>query len=118
MRTITDYAGATQVAAVDSNWTTAAPDAASICMFRLLDSEWRMTCWDSQGTAQAGAADSITLAASAAAVDDVYNGMQIEITGGTGGGQVRTIDDYDGSTLNATVDSAWTTQPDITSFIG
>jgi hypothetical protein len=41
--------------------------------------------------------------------------MRIEITGGTGSGQVRTITDYDGATFVATVDSPWTTVPDNTS---
>lgn len=63
------------------------------------------------GTAQAGAAGTITLAAGASAVDDFYNGMFLEITSGTGALQRRRILDYVGSTKVATVDPAWTTQP-------
>jgi hypothetical protein len=66
------------------------------------------------GTAQAGGATSITLPAAATATDDVYNGMVIEITHGTGVGQSKTISDYDGTTKVATV-STWTTNPDNTS---
>ncbi len=70
---------------------------------------------EASGTAQAGAASTITLAAGASATDDYYNSATIHITGGTGSGQTRTISDYVGSTKVATVDSAWTTQPDATS---
>ena len=45
--------------------------------------------------------------------NDYYNGMMVEIVGGTGVGQVRQITDYDGSTRICTVDTAWTTNPDI-----
>lgn len=69
---------------------------------------------DHSGTAQAGAATTITLAAGASAVDDAYNGQTIETTGGTGSGQFKTISDYVGSTKVATVDSAWSTNPDAT----
>ncbi|MGN7750559.1 hypothetical protein [Sinorhizobium sp. 22678] len=67
------------------------------------------------GTAQAGAASTITLASDASAVDDFYNGLSIVILGGTGAAQSRTISDYVGSTRVATVSAAWTTPPDNTS---
>lgn len=67
------------------------------------------------GTAQAGGASTMTLAADANGFDDTYNGSVVVITGGTGAGQVRVIADYVGSTKVATVDSAWTVQPDSTS---
>lgn len=67
------------------------------------------------GTAQAGGASTITLAAAASAVDDAYNGMRVAVTGGTGAGQERAITDYVGSTRVATVDSPWATAPDATS---
>ncbi len=59
------------------------------------------------GTAQAGTANTITLAADEAAVDDFYTNMVIEITGGTGEGQKRTITDYVGATKIATVGEDW-----------
>jgi len=55
------------------------------------------------GTAQAGAAGSITLASGASATDDYYNGMVISITSGTGSGSKGIITDYVGSTKVATV---------------
>lgn len=67
------------------------------------------------GTAQAGGASTITLASGASAVDDNYNGFVLEIESGTGAGQVKKISDYVGSTKVATVDSAWSTNPDATS---
>lgn len=68
------------------------------------------------GQAQAGASTTITLPATFNPTDDVYNGLTITITGGTGAGQVRTISDYVGSTKVATVSSAWATNPDSTSI--
>ncbi|MCH9716852.1 MAG: hypothetical protein K0U52_07170 [Gammaproteobacteria bacterium] len=67
------------------------------------------------GTAQAGASTTITLAAGASATDDIYNGWYVEITGGTGSGQVKKITDYVGATKVATVASSWSTNPDNTS---
>jgi len=67
------------------------------------------------GTAQAGAATTITLVAGDTQDDDFYNTMTIRITGGTGIGQEKTIDDYVKSTKVATVNTAWTTNPDATS---
>jgi len=65
-------------------------------------------------TAAAGAATTITLDASASAVDDFYTNTLIYLTGGTGVGQGRFITDYVGSTKVATV-STWITNPDNTS---
>jgi len=67
------------------------------------------------GTAQAGASTTITLKATASGTNDYYNGLYITITGGTGSGQIRIIEDYVGSTKVATVDRAWTVTPDATS---
>ena len=68
------------------------------------------------GTAQAGSATTITLAAAASALDDYYNGSQIELTGGTGQ-NAATVDitDYVGSTKVATVASWAAGTPDATS---
>ena len=63
------------------------------------------------GTAQAGAASTITLDAGASAVDDFYNGLFVRTNGGTGPGQARLITDYVGSTKVATVAFAWETNP-------
>lgn len=66
-------------------------------------------------TAQAGANGTITLDASASAVDSFYVGEAITITGATGIGQTRIITAYVGATKVATVDFNWATNPDNTS---
>lgn len=63
------------------------------------------------GTAQAGGANSITLAAGASATDNTYNGMVISITSGTGNGHVGVITAYNGTSKVATV------QPSTTTFV-
>jgi hypothetical protein len=67
------------------------------------------------GTAQAGGASTITLAATASSVNQKWTGYRILIETGTGAGQARTISNYNGTTKVATVDTAWGTQPDNTS---
>ncbi len=67
------------------------------------------------GTLQAGTSTTVTLKATASATNDVYNGMYVNITGGTGSGQTRLIVDYNGTTKVATVYEAFTVTPDGTS---
>lgn len=69
---------------------------------------------EDSGTAQAGASGQTTLATTASAVDDAYNGMNLEITGGTGAGQEAAITDYNGTTKVAT-HAAFGVTPDNTS---
>jgi hypothetical protein len=64
------------------------------------------------GTAQTGAAGTLTLQAGAVATDDYYNYQILTLTGGTGAGQARIISDYVGSTKVATVNGNWATTPD------
>jgi len=68
------------------------------------------------GTAQGGGANTITLKSSSSfTLDDEPNGMFIEITGGTGSGQKRHVEDYVASSKLLTVYPAWDTAPDGTS---
>ncbi len=67
------------------------------------------------GTAQGGAARSITLAATASNLPDAYTGMYVSITAGTGTGQTNYVTAYQGSTRVATVELPWATVPDATS---
>lgn len=70
---------------------------------------------DHTGTATAGASTTITLAADEdAGVADV-EGKYILITSGTGSTGLRQCVDYSTTTMIATVESAWTTNPDSTS---
>ncbi|MCK5613045.1 hypothetical protein KAR91_64830, partial [Candidatus Pacearchaeota archaeon] len=66
-------------------------------------------------TAQGGTLTTITLAATASALDDYYNAMSLTIIEGTGAGQVRTFEDYDGATRVATACRDWSVTPDATS---
>lgn len=66
------------------------------------------------GLAAAATSTSLTLASTAAATADLYNGAQLEIVRGTGAGQIRTITDYSSGRV-ATIDRAWINQPDTTS---
>lgn len=66
-------------------------------------------------TAQAGAAGTITLDASANATDSFYTDCWIVLTGGTGAGQARRISAYVGATKVASIAPNWITNPDNTS---
>lgn len=63
------------------------------------------------GTAQAGAANTITLASTASATDGLYDPAMVVIVSGVGAGQARTIIQYTGSTKVAVVDRDWRTNP-------
>jgi len=67
------------------------------------------------GTAQAGAATSITLDASASSTTDFYKGCAVELIGGLGVGQGNVISAYNGTTKVATVESTWVVNPDSSS---
>lgn len=78
--------------------------------FRVLEGKFIMNIAVVTGTAQAGAATTITLESGSSAVDDFYNDMIIELDDN----QTAIITDYDGTTLIATVDATWTTNPGAT----
>lgn len=69
-----------------------------------------------QGGAQSNASTAayITLDASASGTDDLYRGMVIRTTGGTGPNQIRTCIKYDGTLKRAYVDRDWGTLVDAT----
>lgn len=66
-------------------------------------------------TAQAGAAGTITLDASASATDGFYVGAWVLIKSATGAGQARVVTAYVGATKVATIAPNWVTNPDNTS---
>jgi len=110
-RLIVDYIGATRRAYVDRPWEIV-PDATSI--IELLPFSGIILA--DHGLAQGGAADAITLAATASVIDDTYIGSVVFISTGTGAGQIRLITAYDGTTKIATVSDDWKTNPDNTSI--
>lgn len=63
------------------------------------------------GTAQGGAAGSVTLDASASSVTNFYKDQVVHATGGTGAGQARTITAYNGTSKVASVSPSWGTTP-------
>ena len=67
------------------------------------------------GTLQAGTSTTVTLKSTASATDGIYVGMYVNITGGTGSGQTRLIEAYNGTTKVATVGEAFTVTPNNTS---
>lgn len=81
-----------------------------------MDEEFTVTLLNGtvRGTAQAGGASSITLAASDGMSAARALGKPIFLTGGLGTGQLRRITLYDSTTKIATITPAWTTVPDVT----
>ena len=109
-RRIVDYVGSSRVATVDRPWAVT-PD--NTTTFDLVAGSASVIV--DEGTAQAADATHITLATTASASDDIYNGSVVAITGGTGAGQTREITDYVGATRVALVNAAWSVTPDATS---
>jgi hypothetical protein len=68
-----------------------------------------------EGTAQAGTANTITLAAGESSVDDIYRGDRIVIFAGTGVAEHGIITSYNGTTKVATMSENWVVTPDATS---
>lgn len=71
-------------------------------------------CLDS-GVVQSGSSTSVVLRSAASATNDIYNGAVFEVVRGTGAGQIRTIVDYVGASVTATLDRALVTALDNTS---
>jgi hypothetical protein len=67
------------------------------------------------GNVVSSTATTITLPSTASAIANAYIGVVVQITGGTDSGDFRTITSYNGSTKVATVNNAWSVNPDATS---
>src|SRR5262245_16499459 len=63
------------------------------------------------GTARAGTATTIQLAADESAVEDAYKGLRIALLAGPGAGDHRGVAAYAGATRIASVDSAFSATP-------
>ena len=112
LRTIVAYTGSTTTATISRPWDTT-PDSTSIYSIEAIDNGLFVSIINA-GTAQTGAAGSITLATSAIATANYYDGSVVYITGGTGIGQARIISSYAASRV-ATVSENWSITPDNTS---
>jgi hypothetical protein len=102
---IAAYTGATRTATVNTNFTVI-PDTTSW---------YAVSLNETSGTAQAGSEYAIILDASASGENGAYNGMEVNITAGTGIGQQNKILSYNGTTREAVMANAWITVPDKTS---
>jgi len=67
------------------------------------------------GTLQAGGASTATLDSGASSTNSYYNGDILMLLSNTGAGQSRVITGYDGTTKVATLNAAWSQNPDNTS---
>jgi len=114
-RIIVDYNGTTKVATIAPPWITVPDNTSDFEVEPGLghcETGWATI---KVGLVQAATSTTITLDSTASAVDDFYNKNVVHIDAGTGEGQTRTIDDYNGTTKVATVHSPWTVTPDTTS---
>jgi hypothetical protein len=68
-----------------------------------------------EGTAQAGTTNTITLAAGESSTDNIYRGDRIVIFAGTGAAEHGIITSYNGTTKVATMSENWVVTPDATS---
>lgn len=110
-RTIMLYVGSSKVAYVDRVWATnPANDSVFVINAGKLTADI-----NNVGIATAGGATTITLASTAVATNEYYDGAIVQIISGTGVGQSRIIGNYVGATRVATVTDAWGTNPDNTS---
>lgn len=111
IRQITDYVSATGTFTVTA-FSANVEENDVVLIFHLVQ---MMVQTPNSGTATAGAAGNITLAAAASATNNLYNGSILQILSGTGAGQVRLITAYNGGTKVATIAPNWATNPDNTS---
>ena len=111
VRTIIAYNGTTKVATVDKPWITT-PDNTSA--FNIYAST-TPSLFSDQGVAQAGSSNTITLAPTASATNNVYNGSLLSILAGTDAQDTVEITAYNGTTKVATVSPNFAVTPDATS---
>ena len=123
--TVSDYTGSTKTVTLlaGATFTVAAGD--NISILSTADATTALTSiaailgmvnslFTKTGTAAAGGGSTITLDSGASATNDLYKYQQVVLVTGTGAGQSRWISGYVGATKVATVDRAWTTNPDAT----
>ncbi|HEX7902459.1 MAG TPA: neuraminidase-like domain-containing protein [Chitinophagaceae bacterium] len=82
---------------------------------RIIESKLQNDFRVSDGVAKEGTSSTITLNSAASPDLNAYAGMEIEINAGTGKGQKRMIQSYNGSNKEATLSDKWEIIPDSTS---
>lgn len=96
VQTISAYDGDTHQVTVDTVFTGTPAASVTYVIYPLNNSMFNLA-WDAGPT-----------------IDDALNGYTIEITGGTGTLESKTIADYDASQRKITITGTWTTNPDHT----
>ena len=110
-RTIVDYDAITKICIVDRDWRVS-PDATT--EYQITPDDTPLTV--DHGVAQGGTARTITIRDYAASDDDAYLCNIITIIAGTGRGQARLVDTYNGTTKVVTIcGEDWVAIPDTTS---
>lgn len=145
VRIVEDYTGATRTITIDEAWVTTPAAADRVVLLsshvhpisQIADAVWdevltgathdvassagrRLRQIDAafivtSGTAQAGAANTITLAAGESATDNIFRGDRVTIVGGTGDGEHGIVTAYNGTTKVCTMSQNWVITPDATS---
>lgn len=111
-RTIVDYDAVTKITVVDRDWRIS-PDATT--EYQIVPDDTPLTV--DHGVAQGGTARTITIRDYAASDDDAYLCNIVTIIAGTGRGQARLVDAYDGTTKVVTIcGDDWVVTPDTTSI--
>jgi hypothetical protein len=108
-RLIYQYVGSTKTAYVDRDWKVQPTTGSTYAIIADAGREHI-----NEGLAQGGGASTITLNALASSATDAYVGQIIFLRGGTGSDQASHVTAYNGTTKVATINKAWTVQPDNT----
>ena len=109
-RIITGYTGNSRTATLETNWTTNPDNTSKYVLYWILSGA-NDSLVHTGAAQEGGEISTIILAEEASDDDDFYKDMTIEITGGTGSGQTRTISEYDGDNQEATVNEPWDPEP-------
>jgi hypothetical protein len=111
-RTIVDYDAITKITVIDRDWRIS-PD--NTTAYQIVPDDTPLTV--DHGVAQGGTARTITIRDYASSDDDAYLCNIVTIIAGTGRGQARLVDAYDGTTKVVTIcGDDWVAIPDTTSI--
>lgn len=111
-RTIVDYDAVTKITVIDRDWRIS-PD--NTTTYQIVPDDTPLTV--DHGVARGGTARTITIRDYAASDDDAYLCNIVTIIAGTGRGQARLVDAYNGTTKVVTIcGDDWVVTPDTTSI--
>lgn len=110
-KTIISYNGTTKVATVDKAWVTIPDNTTTFDIY----ANTTPSLFSDQGVLQSATSSTATLAATASAVNNIYNGSLLTILSGTDSGDTAEITAYNGSTKVITISGTFALTPDTTS---